>query len=163
MNDNPVAAAEYFRIVMDALYEHLLGIRQDKHLKRSVLLGLREKGIFGLLKAFYHVTEVQAGKALHGHGVGWSDMTSVLLQDAAAFPEFVTILTKVIDSMLIGELSSIDHASRFARLITSPSYRPPLIPRRGALGVPVVPIFQSQGGLEIISPDTVASLSLIHI
>ena len=59
--------------------------------------------------------------------------------------------------MLIGELSSIDHASRFAKLITSPSNRPPLIPRRGALGVPVVPIFQSQGGLETISPETVAS------
>ena len=151
MNQNPVAAAEYFRIVVDAIYDNLLGIRQDKHLRRSVLLGLRQKGIFGVLKAFYHVAETQAGHGLHIHGVGMSNLTSVLQQDAAAFPELVKIIAEVIDSMLIGELPALAHASRFDRLITAPAQREALKPRRGVLGQPVVPIFQSKGDLEPIS------------
>jgi hypothetical protein len=87
-----------------------LGIQQDKHLRRTVVLSSREKGIVGVMKAFYHVNEVQGGKQLHLHGVGFTDMTANLMQDAASYPHFVSILTKVIDSMVIAELPILSHA-----------------------------------------------------
>ena len=79
MNNNPVAAAEYFRMVMDAIYEHLLGIRQDRHVKRTVPLGARLAGIFGIMRAVYHALEVQGRIALHAHAALWP-LFSVPLQ-----------------------------------------------------------------------------------
>ena len=64
INQNPVAAATHFSLVLESLCSHLLGHKLDSnvnydHSRKSIPLQTRPRGIFGQARSLYYVIETQ--------------------------------------------------------------------------------------------------------
>ena len=62
---NPFAATEYFHLVLDAVFEHLIGVKVSSHEVIS------NPGVLGLVSAYYAMIEAQGRSNLHDHAVLW--------------------------------------------------------------------------------------------
>ncbi|KAJ9438294.1 hypothetical protein DIPPA_04784 [Diplonema papillatum] len=96
--DNPVAAAENFYILMEAVIEGLIGL--------PLALGHREtrkteaSGVFGRSHCLYGCIECQGRGALHMHAVLWAGMSPTLLEAIASDPALRKRAAEHLDSVV---------------------------------------------------------------
>jgi hypothetical protein len=130
INSNPVSAADFFKKTLEAFYEHVVGQKLNRCSQRTVPLGSRKKGIFGKLTAGFHAIETSAKKALHGHFLFWGVLPTEYFQRAAAFSESIQALTTVLEKVFVNDLPATVHLEDMTRMITKPSDREQLFPKR---------------------------------
>ena len=66
---NPVAAAQIFHRLLEAVYTILIGLPQSSHSRTTTPFADRACGLFGRPLAAFSVLEVQARLSLHAHMV----------------------------------------------------------------------------------------------
>ena len=115
MNSNPVAAAEIFNRIQNAVYEHLLGVKPDDYSRKTVPLGNNLRGVFGKTIAVFSVVETQARISLHGHSAVWASLPPRVIQQYAADPIRITAIIKCLDGMFSAQLPLDIHAAGLAR------------------------------------------------
>ena len=82
---NPVACAEIFQRLLEAVSLHLFGIRLSHGYKKTTPLGTFGGGIFGDVIAEYAVVEGQDRGTLHAHLCLWTSLSPRVLQSVAAY------------------------------------------------------------------------------
>ena len=127
-NDNPTAEAEVFQLLVDVIYEVLLGFKRKQYYRKTTPYSTRTKGIFSKVFAAFGANETQARRLLHIHLVIWATLSPSILQNVAAFKELAEIAGKVLDSMFSCTIPSINHLESYCRLLTLPEERTELIP-----------------------------------
>ena len=95
--------------MLKAVFEGLLGISMDKHIKKSIPLSSRPIGIFGRTRAASLSTECQGRGTLHGHCLAWVKLTPLVLQRLAGRETFSEQISSILDTMVISSLEIIDH------------------------------------------------------
>ena len=98
--DNPVACAELFSRILDAVFEVLVGMPSIQHQRKSFLPGdrLYRRGVFGQPRACASASEVQGRKALHVHMLVWTKLSPAFIQWAVACPPLMQRIEAVIQS-----------------------------------------------------------------
>ena len=66
-NENSVAAVLFFKLLIESVYEHLLGLRPDCLWRKTENYWKFPLGMFGRPTAAMHTIEPQSCKTLHGH------------------------------------------------------------------------------------------------
>ena len=113
---SPVAVAyEYIHIITN-VFKVFLGIQPNKcsllHNKKnhSTYFKQNEKcGLFGQTLAAIGMNETSQRGALHHHLCAWLGLQSRLLEAAAAFPDFVDEIAKVINSQFTAQIDVKHH------------------------------------------------------
>jgi hypothetical protein len=106
---NATAQAIVYMSMLKAVFEGLLGISMDKHIKKSIPLSSRPIGIFGRTRAASLSTECQGRGTLHGHCLAWVKLTPLVLQRLAGRETFSEQISSILDTMVISSLEIIDH------------------------------------------------------
>ena len=114
---NPVAAARVFKLVMEAVFEELIGITPTYMYKGGVPgLNMRDReGLFGFARALYAILEAQFRGSLHTHFAIWTRLTPELLQKVAAYPALRQRVADILDSIVKAELPTEWHAMNILR------------------------------------------------
>ena len=115
MGSNPVAAAEIFNRIQNAVYEHLLGVKPDDYSKKTVPLGNNSRGVFGKTVAVFSVVETQARISLHGHSAVWASLPPRIIQQYAADPTRIAAIMNCLDGMFSAQLPLHVHVAGLAR------------------------------------------------
>jgi len=114
---NPVAAAEIFNRIQNAVYSILLGITPDSYSKKTAPLGNQKRGVFGITKAVFSVVETQARLSLHSHMAVWGGIPPSVIQQYATDPVIIDAILKCMESMFRNETSLDEHAIGLTRKI----------------------------------------------
>jgi hypothetical protein len=133
----PVAAAEVFRLLTEAVFEILLGTPTDHSTKRTQPLPDRKPGVFGTPIASFGCVEEQARGSLHLHVVYWGGLPAHLLQCAASYEALISAVAKALDGIVKGEVDAdvhVEHLLQKAEEIIPP--RPALTTARHPLRQP---------------------------
>jgi len=77
---NATAQSIVYMSMLKAVFEGLLGISMDEHVKKTVPLSSRKNGIFGRARAASMSTECQGRGTLHGHCLAWVELTPQVIQ-----------------------------------------------------------------------------------
>ena len=127
--DGPVAAAETFRILTNAIFSVLLGTSPAASVKRTVPLHMRQPGVFGKPIASFGCSEEQARGSLHMHVLVWGGLPPHLLQIAGGIPLLANAVAKALDSMACAQLDPITHVENLIDKFDSDKkiYRPSLV------------------------------------
>jgi len=123
INSNPVAAADFFQMTLEALYAHVLGLKTQRYARKTLPLHFREKGVFGRMTSGFHAIETSARKALHGHCLFWGGLPTSILQSGPSFKDVMSHIKKVLDDMFINFLPNEYHIKDITRLVTNPKER----------------------------------------
>ena len=113
--ESPVACAEVFRRMLDAIFEILLGIPSSEGTRKTSLYEFCEKGIAGFARAFAACGEVQGRGALHVHIAFWSRLCPFIIQWIAGCPALIRRLSRVVESHInafIPRQYHVDHMLR---------------------------------------------------
>lgn len=113
--ESPVACAEVFRRMLDAIFEILLGIPSSEGTRKTALYEFCEKGIAGFARAFAACGELQGRGALHVHIAFWSRLCPFILQWIAGCPALIRRLSRVVESHInafIPRKYHVDHMLR---------------------------------------------------
>jgi hypothetical protein len=113
---DPVAAAQYFAAMTEAMMQHLCQLACN-HVTRKTSSGLhRQVGVLGKTFAHFAALECQGRGSLHFHALIWSGLTPELLQALAsgdpALDELRRSATDVLDSMVRGTVDPERHGVR---------------------------------------------------
>ena len=95
--------------MLKAVFEGLLGISMDEHVKKTVPLSSRKNGIFGRARAASLSFECQGRGTLHGHCLAWVELTPQVLQRLAGRTIFSDQISSILDTMIISSLEVSDH------------------------------------------------------
>jgi hypothetical protein len=106
---NATAQAVVYMSMLKAVFEGLLGISMDEHIKKSIPLSSRRMGIFGRTRAASLSTECQGRGTLHGHCLSWVELTPQVLQRLAGRETFSEQISSILDTMVISSLEITDH------------------------------------------------------
>ena len=128
--DNPVAATEIFKVMIEAIWCCLLGLPPDRDTRKTFPPGTLPKGIFGHTRAFYSVIETQGRLSLHVHMLIWAGLQPKIIQKCAAYDDLMAIIREVLDSQFVATLSPLYHYRSLLHLATEPKKREPLQPVR---------------------------------
>lgn len=139
--DNPAAMAEVLKIMIDIIFDTILGIgsigglhggKKTRVFKDESIAGDRwkeipaqEKGIFSYALAMELIIEAQARNTLHGHALIWASISPYLLQALAEYPFLVEKIAKAIDSIFTNELPIEKHIERYYRKELGKKYHDP--------------------------------------
>lgn len=127
-NNNPTAEAEVFQLLIDTIYEVLLGIPRKENYRKSSPLSKHSEGIFGKVLAAFGANEAQSRRLLHIHMVIWTTLNPTILQKVSAFKELSGIIGEVLDSIFSCSISLVHHLQAYTRLLTPPGDRMPFDP-----------------------------------
>ena len=108
-SSNPVAAAQIFHRLLEAVYTILIGLSQSSHIRVTTPFADRECGLFGIPVAAFSVIEVQARLSLHAHMVLWGNVNSRLLGLASTRELLRKAVCEVFDSQLSASLPLDQH------------------------------------------------------
>jgi hypothetical protein len=113
---DPVAAAQYFTAMTEAMMKHLCQLACD-HVTRKTSSGRhRQVGVLGKTFAHFAALECQGRGSLHFHALVWSGLTPELLQALAsgdpALDHLRRSATDVLDSMVCGTVDPVRHGAR---------------------------------------------------
>ncbi len=133
----PVAAAEVFRLLTEAVFEILLGTPTDHSTKRTQPLPDRKPGVFGTPIASFGCVEEQARGSLHLHVVYWGGLPAHLLQCAASYEALISAVAKALDGIVKGEVDADVHVEHLLQKAEE------VIPPRPALTTARHPLRQS--------------------
>jgi hypothetical protein len=106
---NATAQAIVYMSMLKTVFEGLLGISMDEHIKKSIPLSSRQIGIFGRTRAASLSTECQGRGTLHGHCLAWVELTPLVLQRLAGREDFSEQISSILDTMVISSLEITDH------------------------------------------------------
>lgn len=114
--NDPVAAAQYFAAMTEAMMKHLCQLACS-HVSRKTSAPKHNKaGVLGRTFAHFAALECQGRGSLHFHAVIWSGLTPQLLQALASNDPALDGLRRsaasVLDSMVRGTLDPARHGSR---------------------------------------------------
>jgi len=137
------------KLVREAIYECLLGVKPNRLTRRTIQLKENHKGIFGNCRAFYSVIETQGRLSLHSHMVIWAGLSSTLLQKCSPYPELVSEVSKVLESQFVAHLPAIFHYRSLLRLVTDPKDRPPLSTLHMSYNQPLIRTLETLNSIEI--------------
>ena len=99
--ENPVAQAEMYKRLIDAVCTHLFGIPPSHQTKQNLpIMSLRKIGLFGKMMAFCLVTEAQGRGTPHGHTVAVTEMTPKMLRSHVDNPVVFQKLIRRVDSIV---------------------------------------------------------------
>ena len=100
-----IASAEIFRILIEVLFEVLLGTPWSYKNRKSVPLYERSiKGVFDVGVASYLNDEEQGRGSLHGHGFHWGAISPLVLQKATNIPLLKQEIVKGINKINCGQI-----------------------------------------------------------
>lgn len=127
--NGPVAAAESFKLLTEAIFSTLLGTPTDASTKRNVPLKNRKPGVFGVPVASFGPIEEQSRGSLHLHGLFWGGLSPKLLQIAAGVPLLVGVVAKALDNIVSAKLNPITHVEDLIRKFSTErtSFNPCLV------------------------------------
>jgi hypothetical protein len=98
---NPVAQAEYYKLLMENITTYLFGLPPSHCTKQSLpIMQQRVVGILGKLIAYIKVTEAQGRGSPHGHCLIITDVSPYMLRRVAADPDLINGLMQRIDSTI---------------------------------------------------------------
>jgi len=135
---NPVAAAEVYKITMEAVFSCLVGLEPERLVRRSNPVG-NNPGLFGDCRGWYSVIETQGRLSLHTHAIIWAGLNSAIFQKGAPYEYLVELIRQVLESHCQAHLPPVFHFRAMTRLATHPEERPPLKPNRMAYVTPEPP------------------------
>ena len=126
---NPVAAAETFHYLLDAILEHLFGLKAVSGVRRRRIYLNQPKGIFGHLKAHGGCIESTGRGALHYHGVLFTEINSDVIEKGAHLPAVADGIRDVLDSFVRAWMPPESHLKRQLKqqghpFGNEPHYRP---------------------------------------
>ena len=104
MVSNPVAMAEFFRILTEAVFTILIGSPPEELTKQTLPLGDRMPGLFGPPVASFGVVEEQARGTPHCHALVWGGLSPSLIQNVATVTSLMKKIAAIVDQMVSGEL-----------------------------------------------------------
>ena len=107
--DNPVASAEIFHRLQDAVYSCLIGLAPSHISRKSVPYADRPVGIFGRPAAIFSVIEVQQRLSLHSHMVIWGNVSSRMLALASTRDALKRAVCEVLDSQITAQMPVEQH------------------------------------------------------
>ena len=107
--NNPVAAAQIFHRLLEAVYSILIGLPQSSNSRITTPLADRACGIFGRPVAAFSVIEVQARLSLHAHMVLWGNINPRLLAMASTKENLRMAVCEVFDSQLSASMPLDQH------------------------------------------------------
>ena len=102
---DPYASASFFHLIMNAIYECLLGI---KGYKRGQPIQ-REKGVLGVIEAYIGTVEAQGRGTLHLHTVLWlrGGMTADRMKECLSTEEFRLKVKRFIATNIRADLPDV--------------------------------------------------------
>lgn len=106
---NPVAAAESFRLIVQALFTHVLGMPPSQISRKTVSLPERQHGISGTITGAFGCVETQDRGLLHMHFVTFGSLTPTVLQQAGGIPFMLPSIAKLLERKQSSSLSSLTH------------------------------------------------------
>ena len=136
IEQDPVASAEIFKLVIETLYAELFGIPVESPSVRKTKSGKSRGlgGVFGNVTAVVGVIEAQARDALHGHcGLFGGCLPCDLLQKVAAFRDLRAKVIKIIEGMFRSQMTPSEHLIGMVdrvkgRKVTPHAFRPAPLP-----------------------------------
>lgn len=124
---NPVAAVLYFYRLLRVVLTRLFGLAPISDTRRTLLPGLRPKGLFGRVLAYGGVVETTSRGALHFHGAIFTDLSAHMLQDVAHLPHMKGAIQQVLDSLVTAHIPLGRHLENILSKVyrsEAPKYRP---------------------------------------
>lgn len=109
LSSGPVAAAEVFNLMVNALFTILLGLPPDEFKRKSKPLCSRQAGIMGTPVAACGCTECQQRGSLHMHLVFWGGLPPFLLQSAGGLPFLEPVISAVLERIVRTHLDPNTH------------------------------------------------------
>ncbi len=106
---NPVAAAETFRLIVQALFTHVLGMPPSQNARKTVSLPERQHGISVTITGAFGCVETQDRGSLHMHFVTFGSLTPTVLQQAGGIPFMLPSVTRLLERKQSTSLSSVTH------------------------------------------------------
>jgi hypothetical protein len=132
-----VAAAETFRILVELIFDHVLGLSSAVSTRRTTLIDQRPPGLLGTPLAAFGCVEEQARGSPHMHIVYWGGLPPALLQSVAENPLFVQLVAATLDNVFRGTATPTAHLSALLRRRRGAEFeRPALYPPRHPLHQP---------------------------
>ena len=107
--ENPVPAAETFRLLVNSVFTNAIGMPPSKHARRTIPLPEREKGFAGTCTGAYAAMEDQKRGSLHMHCVLFGSIHSTLLQSAAGIPFMKPCISKALETKIGTSLDPKTH------------------------------------------------------
>lgn len=120
--DDPFAAAKYFFTVVNAVFEHLFGIRVTEH-KIT-----RKQGVLGTVAAYIAANEEQQRGSLHTHVLIWMEHapTAQRMEESLKDPSFRQHLCDYLRTVIVADINHLTTAQlRSAPKSTNISFRRP--------------------------------------
>ena len=123
----PVAAAEIFRLLVDAVFIDILGLPPVTGTRQTPSLLDRQPGLLGTPLAAFGCVEEQARGSPHIHIVYWGGLPPELLQAIATTPVLVDLVARKLDGVFSGTAEPLAHLkSVLRRRLRAPFERPAL-------------------------------------
>lgn len=114
---NPVAQAEMFRHLIEAVFTVLFKTPPSSATRKMPLYDQREKGLFGTALATAGIVECAGRGALHAHGLLFGGVPASLIERFGHLQEFVDVLGPVLDSMVRCQVPLHHHVDSILRKI----------------------------------------------
>ena len=103
LSAHPLEAARIYKRLVEAMFEHLIGMRPDHVIRKShPAVCRRDQGALGVPLAFVGVTEMQGRQSAHLHCLVVTDLSPLSLQNYLGDPEAMVLLMKRLDSIIQG-------------------------------------------------------------
>lgn len=106
---NPVASAEIFRLIVQALFTHVIGMPPTKNARRTVPLPGRQHGISGTITGAFGSLETQDRGSLHMHFVTFGSLTPAFMQCASGIPFMLPAITALLERKQATSLNPVTH------------------------------------------------------
>ena len=140
INENSVAAVLFFKLLIESVYEHLLGLLPDRLSRKTDNYWKFPFGMFGRPTAAMHAIEPQGRKISHGHLAFFGGMPASILQCGDDFDALKTLVSRI----SIGYHLHCIFANQVlccvvTKHLTAPQHRNPPIPLQMNYEAPVVP------------------------
>ena len=139
INENSVAAVLFFKLLIESVYEHLLGLLPDRLWRKTENYWKFPLGMFGRPTAAMHAIEPQGRKTLHGHLAFFGGMSASILQCSADFDALKTLVSWILDITFTASLPTKSYAAVVTKHLTAPQHRTLPQPIRMNYEAPIVP------------------------
>ena len=120
---NPVAAAQFFKLTIDTVFEVLFGMKVDHKSRQRTQLTGETKGAIGKCRAAILHSEIQQRITLHGHAVVWLDLVADLVNYTAMVPALFNDIRAIIDRSFKCSIPLAYHLEGIGRLVIPKSER----------------------------------------
>ena len=108
LSSHPLEAAKIYKQLIEALFEHLIGLRPDHITRKShPSVGRRKQGALGVPLAFVGVTEMQGRQSAHVHCLVVTDLSPISIQKHLSDSDAMSLLMKRMDSMIQGWIPDV--------------------------------------------------------